>query len=123
MPEAVIALLETDVESQPALVVNAGKAGVCVDYFPEKCSCRWRQLTISFFHAGCFLRQMPVEIVYDSPVNNAGNGHADGMRRCGLKFSEPTYTQQALWDFFLEQNATAVDWRSRRNYEKACNRG
>ena len=110
--ETVLALLETDGERQPALVVNAGKGGVCVDYFREECSCRWQRLTISSFHAYSFLGQLPVEIVYDRPVTNAGNGHANGMCRCGLKFSEPTYTQQALWDIFLEQNATSVNGKA-----------
>lgn len=107
--ETVFALLEGEVERQPAQVVNVARGGVCLHYFRDKCSCSWRQLTISSFHADCFLGQLPVEIVYDGPVDNEDCRAAKGLRRCGLKFSEPTFTQQALWDIFIEQNAMAVN--------------
>lgn len=107
--ETVFALLEADGQRQPALVVNVGRGGVCVHYSREECVSRWQQLTISSFHADSFLGRLPVEIVYDRPADHAGHGQTNGMRRCGLKFSEPTYTQQALWDIFLEQNAASIN--------------
>ena len=107
--ETVFALLEGDVDRQPAQVVNVARGGVCLHYFRDKYSCSWRQLTISSFHADCFLGQLPVEIVYDGPVETEDCRAAKGLRRCGLKFTEPTFTQQALWDIFLEQNATIVN--------------
>jgi len=109
--ETVFALLETDGARQPALVVNVGRGGVCVHYAREECAWRWQQLTISSFHADSFLGRLPVEIVYDRPVADA-DGQTNGMRRCGLKFSEPSYTQQALWDIFLEQNATIINGKA-----------
>jgi hypothetical protein len=110
--ENVFALLEADGVRQPALVVNVGRGGVCVHYSREECACRWQQLTISSFHADSFLGRLPVSIVYDRPVANADNGQTNGIRRCGLKFSEPTYTQQALWDIFLEQNAAVINGKA-----------
>lgn len=107
--ETVFALLEGDVERQPAQVVNVGRGGVCLRYFRDKYACSWRQLTISSFHADCFLGQLPVEIVHDGPVEDEDCRPATGMRYCGLKFTEPTSTQQALWDIFIEQNATVVN--------------
>jgi hypothetical protein len=113
--DTVFAMLEGEVERQPAQVVNVGRGGVCLNYFRDKCSCNWQQLTISSFHADCFLGQLPVEIVYEGPAEDEGEGSLKGMRRCGLKFTDPSYTQQVLWDMFIEQNAMAFNghnWKS-----------
>ncbi|MEW6519571.1 MAG: hypothetical protein AB1461_09175 [Thermodesulfobacteriota bacterium] len=106
--ETVFAVLESDIERQPALVVNVGQGGVCLHYFRDKYSCNWQKLTISSFYPDCFLGQLPVEIVYDGPVRKEDDAPANGMRCCGLKFATPTFTQQALWNLFLEHHIPAI---------------
>lgn len=104
----VFAMLDSHPAGHAAAVLDVSKGGVGLQYCSsEAFDCNWKRLDVISSYDNFFLRKLPIEIISDQEIaKEQGRAPEEGIKRCGVKFKNLTFTQQALLDIFIKQNAT-----------------
>jgi len=109
----VFAMLDSHPVGHAAAVLDVSMGGVGLQYCcSDDFDCRWKRLDVISAYDNFFLRKLPIEIISDQVIEKEqGDAPAEAIKRCGVKFNNLTYTQQALLDIFIKQNATCDEKR------------
>ncbi|MBU4261478.1 MAG: hypothetical protein KKC76_06295 [Proteobacteria bacterium] len=109
MKDSVFAMLDSHPFGHAAAVLDVSKGGAGLEYCSTGgCDCDWKRLDVISSDENFSLRKLPIEIISKQLVaDKQGNPPEEGIKRCGVKFHNLTYTQKALLDIFIKQNATA----------------
>jgi hypothetical protein len=104
----VFAMLDSHPVGHAAAVLDVSMGGVGLQYCSsEAFDCNWKRLDVISSYDNFFLRKLPIEIISDQAIDKEqGNAPEEGIKRCGVKFNNLTFTQQALLDIFIKQNTT-----------------
>lgn len=108
----VFAMLDSHPFGHAAAVLDVSKGGVGLQYCNRDdfdCNC-WKSLDVISSYDNFFLRKLPIEIISDQAIEKEqGNARDEGIKRCGVKFNNLTFTQQALLDIFIKENSNCKE--------------
>ncbi len=110
MKDSVFAMLDSHPFGHAAAVLDVSRGGAGLQYCSstDGRDCDWKRLDVISSYENFILRKLPIEIISDQLVaDKQGNPPEEGIKRCGVKFRNLTYTQKALLDIFIEQHAIA----------------
>jgi len=109
MKDSVFAMLDSHPFGHAAAVLDVSRGGAGLQYCStDGRDCDWKRLDVISSYENFILRKLPIEIISDQLVaDKQGDPPVEGMKRCGVKFRNLTYTQKALLDIFIEQHAAA----------------
>lgn len=108
----VFAMLDSHPFGHAAAVLDVSKGGVGLQYCNRDdfdCNC-WKSLDVISSYDNFCLRKLPIEIISDQAIEKEqGNAPDEGIKRCGVKFNNLTFTQQALLDIFIKENSNCKE--------------